>query len=203
MGLIIKRFAVLSLFLVIFSSCFVGNHLVSKLKEIPGFYSGYHRLDEADNAKIVFTKDEEIPSDTFMYAITAKQIRKLCSKYPRVVLYFWDAHCSAGECIPIPTFTKYCADNGYNGIVIAEYYAFEKLEEQGVKPCNIYAINHKYYKTDYCNWYLKRFQNDLLELYQHPKLSGYPQKFMYIENNEINFSGFKNMLAKPYPILQH
>jgi hypothetical protein len=98
---------------------------------------------------------------------------------------------------------KYCADNGYNAIVIAEYYAFEKLKEQGVKPCNIYAINHKHYKTDYCNWYLKRFQNDFLKLYRHSKLSGYPQKYMYIENNEINFTGFKNMLAKPYPILQH
>ena len=183
--------------LVFNSSCFT---ITNTITNTPGFYSGYKMLEPADKAKVIFTNSNSLPflSDTNMYAITASQLYSIIKNKSKVIIYFWSPHCSGAACIPIYTFKNYCVQNGYKGIIVAQYYDFEQLAAQGIKPSEIYAINQKFYKSDYCNKYVKLFQNDFLKLYNNVPIKKYPYPYLYIENNQLLFAGFKNMPTPPW-----
>jgi hypothetical protein len=177
----------------LYTSCIITN--------TPGFYSGCKKLDNVTKANIVFpVSNNLLPlADSQIYAITANQLASYIQSkaYDTTIIYFWAPHCSGSSCIPIFLFNNYCKQHNYNGIVVAQYYDFEMLKVQNIKPSEIFAINQKYYKTDYCNKYLCLFQNDFLKLYQLPSLTKYPFAYLYMQNNMLSTFRFKNMPPLP------
>ena len=150
--------------LILFSSCIL---IVSSLSETPGFNSGYANLTEEDKSNIIFVrKDEKISDIRFenkIYAITAEQLRDYMLQYDSCLVYFWSSHCKSGVCVSPMACQEFCDKHNYQLIMIAEYYTFPEM--YAIMPLinnPLFAINAEYYKTDYCNKYMKKFQKGLL-----------------------------------------
>jgi hypothetical protein len=183
--------------ILVTNSCFITR--------TPGFYSGYNRLSIENRSKVKFAKTDavDIEADSILIAINAKQLFNIIRKDTfKSIVYFWSPYCSATACISLKQFKNYCHKYGYKGIIISQYYGFEELKLQGIKPSEIYAINQKYYKSEYCNTYVKKFQNELLELFNKPKLTKYPQSYFFIEGSEVRHNGFKIMIEYPWNVLK-
>jgi hypothetical protein len=138
------------------------------LSETPGFYSGYNKLNDEDKKNIVFLEeDKKIPDidiQNKVYAISAEQLQDFINHYDSCVIYFWSANCMSSYCISPVACQKFCDDNNYQFIVIAEYYTFPDMYY--IMPLirnPLFTINTKYYKTDYCNHYKRRFKKKLLK----------------------------------------
>jgi hypothetical protein len=151
----------------------------------PGFYSGYKRLSHEQKSKVIKVDDTApLPQmkDFITYAITAKHLEQILRTSPKSIVYFWQPHCSGSACISIPAFQKYCLANGYKPIVVAQYFDYEMLEVQGVSPSTVFAINHWYYKTDYCVKYFRKFREKLFESF----------KIIYKRENFSNYLYYKD-----------
>lgn len=172
----------------LFSSCIITR--------TPGFYSGYNRLPKELKSRVVFVNEiNSLPLliDSNTYAITAKHLVKSLKKTERCIVYFWAPSCTGSACISIPAFENFCKSNGYRAIVVSEYYDFEQLSIQGVKPSRVFAVNHKHYGTDYCNKYLRKFQQSLFELFGASYNSKSFNKYLYYDGQTISNSKPANL----------
>jgi hypothetical protein len=132
----------------------------------PGFYSGYRRMPAVDKASVVIVANKDtLPTvaQGNTLAITAAHLANVIRDSVPCIVYLWTPFCSGNVCISIPAFRQFCAANGYKPIVLAEYFDYEQLRIQNVTFNEVYAINHWHYKTDYCNAYVRRFQQDLFD----------------------------------------
>jgi glutaredoxin len=180
--------------MMIINSCFIT--------ETPGFYSGYKRLSPENKKKVVFLESDSImiKLDSITYAINANQLYNLIKKDTRkTIVYIWQPCCSASGCISLKQFKNYCVKYNYRGIIISQYYGFEQLEQQGINPAEIYAINHKYYKKEYCLAYQKKFYKELFALYRVPISQQTQIPYIFIDGNEVKKYGFENMTEYPWP----
>lgn len=177
------KFLLLGLGLTLISSCIITR--------TPGFYSGYKRLNQNEKSKVVILNDlDAIPVfiDSNTYAITAKHLEQILKKSPKSIVYFWSPNCTANACISIPAFQKFCTSYGYNPIIISEYFDYEMLDIQGVKPSSVFAINHWHYKTDYCNTYVRKFKESLFKLFNAEfKKESYSQ-YLYYDGNVFSIN---------------
>jgi hypothetical protein len=150
-----------------------------KLSELPGFYSGYNRLDDKDKECIVFLGQNEKISDVCtdkkkIYAIDAYQLLEYMKQYDSCIVYFWSLYCSSPVCISPATCQDYCDRNGYLLILVAEYYTFPEMYSFMPLITNpIFSINMNYYKTDYCPRYVNRFTKELLGKEHYKEYSRY------------------------------
>jgi hypothetical protein len=87
--------------------------------------------------------------------------------------------------MPIHSFQEFCKTIGYNSVIYSEYYAFEQLSNQGVTPSNVFAINNQHYKTDYCNKYVRRFQESLFHLFGEEFNAKYHHKYLYYDGKKL------------------
>ena len=55
----------------------------------------------------------------------------------------------------------YCNKRNYKLYVVAQYYDFAKTDPQNTNPLSLFSVNHKYYKADYCNKYMRLFTKDI------------------------------------------
>ncbi len=171
--------------LCLLSSCFM---IPSIITETPGFYSGYKRLPAAQKNTIVIIDDKDILPvliDSNTYAITAKHLIQFVKAKAPCVVYLWDSRCSGSSCISIPAFNQFCQENSYNAVIVSEYFDFEMLAIQSVKPSSVFAINHWHYGTDYCNKYVCRFQQSFFDLFNTEYNAKYPYKYIYYDGKTL------------------
>ncbi len=172
----------LGLFLIFFSlsSCFITN--------TPGFYSGYKRLTQDQKSRVIIVNDKEsLPTliDSNVYAITATHLADLVKKQTPCIIYFWKPFCQGTACIPVLKFQQFCKTNGYNSIIVVEYFDFEELAIQGIKYSEVFAINHWHYGTDFCQSYLKKFQKTFFELFGASYNKKAFNKFLYFDGKAL------------------
>jgi hypothetical protein len=161
------------------------------ITKTPGFYSGYKRLDVATQKSIVFMDKEsdfliKRPHDTLIYAINGKQLLHHLKNRDTTLVYFFSPNCGSNVCVPISSMANFCAERGYGLFVIIEYYddlAITRSSNANRVP--LYAINHMYYKTDYCNKYIKMFYKDLLGV---AKMSGSGRYLLFNKGEILPFS---------------
>ena len=130
----------------------------------PGFNSGYKRLTAEEQKQICFVSSvEEIPNqnDGRIMAVTAEQLSVLLKKNGTTLLYLWSPHCSSSVCVSLKAVQDYCDQANLSLNVLTEYYtdAFTQIEFLS-RPMLI--VNEFYYKTSYCNSYMKRFLSELI-----------------------------------------
>lgn len=135
------------------SSCIITN--------TPGFYSGYKKLSAPEKSQVVITTEEtsvcSLSNDRKIYAITSGQLLKCLEQNDTSVVYFWSPNCHSDVCISLSAAQYYCDKKGYHLYVITEYYDFAKTNPQNTNPTPVLSVNHQYYKTDYCNGYMRKF----------------------------------------------
>ena len=139
------------------SGCFIAN--------TPGFYSGYKNIQPDRKQNIIFVEDSleicHLKNDQKIYSITAAQLLKCLQNNDSSIVYFWSPNCSSKSCILLDAAQNHCDRKRYTLYVITEYYDMEKTEPQNTAGLSLFSINHQYYKTDYCNKYVKRFTAEL------------------------------------------
>ncbi len=136
------------------------------ITETPGFYVGYERLSEKEIEQVVFVNPQETitdrENDQKIYAINGKQLREFISKSDTSVVYIWAPKCHSSVCISLLSCQKYCSDNNYDLVVVAEYYDMEMMELQNHSKSPIFIANHQYYNKRYCPKLTKLFLKELL-----------------------------------------
>ena len=151
-----KKFLLYLLVAVTIQSCAIVH--------TPGFNSGYKRLTAEEQHKICFVSSvDEIPdhNDGRIMAITADQLSVLLKKHENTLLYLWSPHCSSSVCIPLSTIQDYCDKSNLQLYVLTEYYTDAFLQNEHLSNPML-SINEFYYKTSYCNSYMKRFLSELI-----------------------------------------
>jgi len=154
------------IYLGILQSCI--SIQTKSLSETPGFYSGYKELPKTTQDSIIFTNTSldisKIKNDGKIYSITGHQLIESLKKTDSVMVYFWSIYCSSKSCVPLNIIEQYCKNKNLDLFVITEYYHdFSQIRLQYrslEKP--LFSINEQFYKTQYCNKYIKLFRNDLL-----------------------------------------
>lgn len=140
------------------SGCFITN--------TPGFYSGYKKLNADQKQSVVFVEDKtticDLNNDQRIYSITASHLINCLKNSDSSIVYLWSPNCHAKSCISLLAAENYCNKNNYSLYIITEYYDLEKTKLQNIASRPILSVNQKYYKTDYCNRYMKLFTNELL-----------------------------------------
>lgn len=139
-------------------SCFITN--------TPGFYSGYKKLNPEQKQSIIFVGDQtticDLSNDQKIYSITAAHLLNCLKKNESSIVYFWSPNCHSKSCISLLAAENYCNKNKFRLYVITDYYDLEKTKIQNVTSSPILSVNHQYYKTDYCDRYIKLFTNELI-----------------------------------------
>jgi hypothetical protein len=143
---------------VLLSGCVITN--------TPGFFSGYKKLTNSQKQSIVFIDDTTsicaINNDQRIYSITATHLLNCLKNNETSIVYFWSPNCHSKSCISLSAAEQYCIEKKYTLYIITEYYDLEKTKAQNNSSRPILSVNHKYYKTDYCNKYMKLFTNELI-----------------------------------------
>ncbi len=177
----------LFLFLFLSAGCFITN--------TPGFYSGYKKINSDQKQNIVFAEDGldvcNLKNDKKIYAITANHLLNCLQNNDSTIVYFWEPNCSSKSCVLLDAAQNYCDRNNYNLYVITEYYDLEKIDAQNNAALSLFSINHQYYKTDYCNKYVKLFSR---ELTKSRKISKEEDYFRYYVFNKDSLIGIKRNL---------
>ncbi len=174
---------------ILFGCCLLNSCIISQITQSHGFYSGFENLSDDEIKNIVVVKNKDtLPTlkDKNTYAITATHLKHLIIKNSPCVVYLWDANCSGSSCISLNSFNKFCKENNYHPIIVSEYFDVEQIDIQGVTPSSVFAINHWFYGTDYCNSYVRRFQKELFSLFNSTYNPKYPYKFIYYDNKTLS-----------------
>ena len=178
----IMRKTVCFIFLLSLSSCLITN--------TPGFYSGYKKLAPEDKRNIVFvTEKMDICSkknEKIIFSITAAHLLKCLQEIDSSIVYFWSPNCSSKSCVLLSAAQEYCDRNNYQLFVITEYYDFKKSTSQSATSRPIYSINQGYYKTDYCNKYVKLFTQELIKNKKLGKNNFYYRYYLFSKDSIVS-----------------
>ena len=100
-------------------------------------------------------------NDGRIMAVTAELLSALLKNKGTTLLYLWSPHCSSSVCVSLKAVQDYCDQANLSLYVLTEYYtdAFTQIEFLS-RP--MLSVNEFYYKTSYCNSYMKRFLSELI-----------------------------------------
>lgn len=172
-----KRVLVFLSLIVLFQACAIIH--------TPGFNSGYKRLPTDEQGKICFVSSvDEIPDQNNgkIMAITANQLSVLLARSGNTLLYLWSPHCSSSVCIPLKTIQDFCDSVNLNLYVLTEYYTDAFLQNEFLSRPML-SVNEFYYKTSYCNSYMKRFLSELIPNDQLQSVSHH--RFLLFSNEHL------------------
>ena len=130
----------------------------------PGFNSGYKRLMYEEKEQIHFVSSvDEIPhqNDGRIMAITANQLTEMLNNNEKTLLYLWSPHCSSNVCVSLKNIQDFCDKANIHLYVLTEYYTDAFLQNKLLSNPML-SVNEFYYKTSYCNLYMKRFLSELM-----------------------------------------
>ena len=128
----------------------------------PGFHSGYRRLPAQEQETIRFLPaDAPLPTDAdgHLYAVTAQSLLRALPADNTTLVYLWSPHCRGRYCASLQSVEADCHRNGYEFQAVAAYYAdLVQIKLQAPLQHPLLAINHRYYRSDYCRKYARLFQ---------------------------------------------
>lgn len=154
-----KKIYIILLFPFLVCGCIITN--------TPGFHSGYKKIAPDQKENIIFVEGDidicNIKNDRKIYAVTAAQLLNCLQNNDSTIVYFWSPNCSSKSCVLLDAAQNYCDKQNYRLYVITEYYDLKKIEAQNNSGLSLFSINHKYYKTDYCNKYVKLFSREMIK----------------------------------------
>lgn len=164
----------------------------------PGFFSGYDKMDSGQRQNVIFVEDGfdicNIKNDKKIYAITASQLLECLKNNDSTIVYIWSPNCSSKSCVLLDAAQYYCDRNNYFLYVFTEYYDLEKINVQNTAGLSLFSINHKYYKTDYCNKYEKLFTRELTKGREMKKEEEYFRYFLFHKDSLVRKK--ENLLGK-------
>jgi hypothetical protein len=150
---------------VIAICCLMLNSCII-IPNFTGFNSGYNKLSEQDKSLIKITDKpiNELKNKDTIYSITGKQINEFIQEEKNVLVYLWSPNCHGNNCYSIKAIDNYCKKENIKLIIVAEYYCIKEIkQEYTIDLENVFfLINYNYYKTNYCNKYVKLFTKDML-----------------------------------------
>ncbi len=173
-----KRILIPALLSVIFQACAIIH--------TPGFNSGYKRLTNEEKEKIFFVRSiDDIPcqNDGRIMAITARQLTGLLNNNGETLLYLWSPHCSSNVCVSLKKIQAFCDKADLRLYVLTEYYTDAFLQNE-ILSNPMLSVNELYYKTSYCNLYLKRFLSELMPKEQKQSVS-YNRYLLFLNGQYI------------------
>lgn len=181
-------FAILLIGLFSIQSCIITN--------TPGFYSGYKKLTSNDQARIQFIPLNQAIPDTnknLIYAVNAQSVLKSIQNKDTSVVYIWGPRCRSRFCLSLKSVQEECSNKGYNLLVVAEYYDTTSFKQCPQLNNPLISINHKFYKTDYCQKYTSLFTN---ELRQGKQISDSCSYYRYLMFNGSHFIRMQKTLGE-------
>jgi len=136
------------------------------ITETPGFYSGYSKLSEPNRNLIAIT-ESNAPSERIEFSetkkivsITGEQLNNYIKKSSNAIVYLWSPNCRSEECVAINVLQESIKAGGYDLFIVAEYLSDDIFSQIQIGD-KVFWPNVKYYRTDYCNKYMKLFLSDL------------------------------------------
>lgn len=147
-------------------------------------------LSKEEQQKVVWTSENAsicgLENDSLVYAISGEQLKKCISQYDKVIVYYWDAHCSADACHPLSAVQYFCDEQGIEFFTVAEFYmdCFSQIESLKSHP--LLVANERYYGTDKCRKLYELFLTDLIgkENYEKNKeISWF--RYVYFEHGDF------------------
>ena len=77
------------------------------------------------------------------------------------LVYMWSPKCTGKFCPVLDLIQEQCNNKNIDLYVVAEYYDCNKMDKAYDLNNNIYAIDVKYYKSNFTSKYVSRFKFDL------------------------------------------
>lgn len=179
-----KKSVFILLIFTTLSSCVVGD--------LTGLTSGYKNLSAAEKAKIVTLEEDaaiaELAKSDTIYRMTSQPIENyLKAMQGEVVLYRWSPNCSSSICYSLESVQKLCTQRHQKLIVFTEYFDLPQIEAQNLAVLDfpLFSIHAEFYKTDFCNKYVKRFLADLLNMKKVPDDVLYNRYFLFSDGKFV------------------
>ena len=104
------------------------------------------------------TKDYSSPK---ICIINGSELLKVLKKYENSIVYIWKPNCKSYTCIPIEVMENISLKKNYNLFVVSEYYDTNAMNLLYGTRNIIFAINTKYYNSNFTKVYLNKFFLDL------------------------------------------
>ena len=147
-------------------------------------------LSKEEQQKVVWTSENtsicSLENDSLVYAISGEQLKNCISQYDKVIVYYWDAHCSADACHPLSAMQQFCDEQGMEFFVVTEFYMDCFSQIGSLKSHPLLVANERYYGTDKCKKLFELFFTDLIgkENYEKNKeISWY--RYLYFEHGDF------------------
>lgn len=156
-----------------FSSCY-----------IKGLTNGYKRLTSTEKGFVHFNTTASISkySDT-IFAYNGSDFKKTLSQ-KKTVVYRWSANCSSKSCIPLTASQYFCDKNGYELVVLLEYFDLQKQKELGMPANALIMSDFKYYKTNIADKATNLFIQDLTNIKLKDTSIGF-KRFLFFEGDKF------------------
>ena len=180
-----KKLLFILLIITTLASCVVGD--------LTGLTSGYKHLSPAEKGKIVTLADDasiaELAKSDTIYRMTSHPLKNyLKAVKGEVVLYFWSPNCASSVCYSLESVQELCTQRHQKLIVFTEYFDLPQIEAQKLAALDfpLFSIHAEFYKTDFCDKYVKRFLADLLNMKKVPDDVLYNRYFLFSDSKFIN-----------------
>lgn len=95
-------------------------------------------------------------------AINGIDLKNCIYKIDKVLIYIWSPNCTSESCYSIEAVQNKCNELNIELFIVAEYYDFQKMNNDYKIKNSIIGIDTKYYKTFFTSKYLSRFTHDLI-----------------------------------------
>lgn len=176
-------FIFLSLLLLFTQCCRIIN--------IVGVRTHFERdLSEAEKQKVVWTTEDksicDLENDSLVYAVSGEQLKNCITQYDKVLVYYWDPHCSADACHPLSAMQYFCDEHGMEFFVVTEYFWDCFSQIGSLKSHPLLVANERHYGTDKCRKLDELFFTDLIgkENYgKNKEISWY--RYLYFEHGDF------------------
>lgn len=123
-------------------------------------------MNASQKGSVVFVDEKtsicNLDNDQRIYSITAAHLLSCMKENESSIVYLWSPNCHGSACISLKAAEDYCRKNNSRLYIITEYYDPEKIRIQNNAGVPILSVNHQYYKTDYCNKYMRLFTKELI-----------------------------------------
>ena len=159
---------------IVFSSCY-----------IKGLTNGYKQLTPEEKGLVHFNTNQSVSkySDT-IFAYNGLDFRKTLLGKNKTVVYRWSANCSSKSCIPLTASQYYCDKNGYDLVVLLEYFDLKKQRQLGMPLNALIMADFKYYQTNIADKTTNLFIKDLTSINLKDTSIGY-KRFLFFENDKF------------------
>lgn len=148
----------------------------------PGFHSGYERLTSAQQEGIRFVPaGQPIPGATsrLIYAVEAQSLLRALRDHDTTMVYMWGPRCHSSNCASLQSVQSICDKKGYRLYVVAQYYDMEQINLQPLIEKPLLTVDHRFYKSNYCDKYTRLFTDDLRQGKQLPDSLKYARYYLF------------------------